>query len=181
MQKDAILSETIEKEKTTEIGETAKEDPKALKYTGRLGQTFIYLLKLLRIFIFQSDWIVLPMAAVIAAMVSIAVGSGLFQTMEGTLQGTFALCCVGIWNGFFNSIQSICRERDVLKREHRAGLHITSYVLAHTIYQTLLCALQTAITLTVCHLCGVYFRPESVVLGSFTADLFITVFLIKLN
>ena len=184
MQNDTVQNDTTQSEiiqSDAAQSETNSKELKDLKYTGRMGQTFIYLIKLLRIFVFQSDWIVLPMAAIIAAMVSIAVGGGLFLTMEGTFQGTFALCCVGIWNGFFNSIQSICRERDVIKREHRAGLHITSYVLAHTIYQTMLCALQTAITLSVCHLCGVYYPSKGVITGNFVAELYITVFLITLS
>ena len=113
-----------------------------LKHTGHISQTVIYLGKLFRMFIFQNDWKVLPMSAVIAGLVSFAVGKNLFRTMEGTLTGTFALSCVCIWNGFFNSIQSVCRERAIIKREHRSGLHISSYVAAHMIYQSLLCVLQ---------------------------------------
>ena len=157
------------------------EEIKDYKYTGHIGQTFIYLFKLFRLFIFRNDWKVLPMAAVIAGMVSMVVGKGLFLTMEGTLQGAFALSCVCIWNGFFNSIQLICRERPVIKREHRAGLHMTSYVSAHLIFQMLLSAAQSAITIAVCKFSGVQF-PESGLIAptpdGFIAELFITLFLI---
>ncbi len=149
-----------------------------IRYKGRFGQTFIYLGKLFRMFIFQNDWKVLPMAAIIAGMVSIAIGNGLFTTMEGTLQGTLALSCVCIWNGFFNSIQSVCRERAILKREHRAGLHITSYVMAHLIYQFFLCAMQTGLTITVCAMAGVKYQKTGLIFGDFRVDLFITLFLI---
>ena len=118
------------------------------------------------------------MSAVIAAMVSMAVGGGLFPTMEGTLQGALALACVGIWNGFFNSIQVICRERAIIKREHRAGLHITSYVLAHLIFQILLCAAQTCITIYVLHKMGVVYPSEGIILDTFIADFAVTLFLI---
>ena len=152
------------------------------KYTGRFGQFFIYLFKLFRLFILQSDWKVLPMSAIIAAMVSMAVGAGLFQTMEGTFQGTFALTCVCIWNGFFNSIQAICRERAIIKREHRAGLHITSYVAAHVVYQFILCLAQSAITVIVCYYTGVKDSPKAGspvnVLLDFRMELFITLVLI---
>ncbi|MBP3279906.1 MAG: ABC transporter permease, partial [Butyrivibrio sp.] len=60
------------------------------KHRGRVFQTFIYLGKLFRMFLFQNDWKVLPMAAVIAGLVSFTVGKNLFKTMEGTLMGTFA-------------------------------------------------------------------------------------------
>ena len=131
----------------------------ATRHTGRLPQTIIYLGKLFRMFIFQTDWKVLPMAAIIAGLISFAVGNNLFVTMEGTLTGTFAVSCICIWNGFFNSIQSICRERAIIKREHRAGMHITSYVGAHVIYQAFLCACQALITAVVCSVAGVKY-PE---------------------
>ena len=121
-----------------------------VRYRGRGEQTVIYLGKLFRMFLFQNDWKVLPMSALIAGLVSFAVGSNIFKTMEGTLMGAFALSCVCVWNGFFNSIQVICRERAILKREHRSGLHISAYVASHMIYQAVLCVLQVIITIVVC-------------------------------
>ena len=69
-----------------------------------------------------------PWAAIIAALVSMVIRKDFFLTMEGNLKGAFALTCVAIWNGCFNSIQSRCRERPIIKREHRSGMHISSYV-----------------------------------------------------
>lgn len=149
-----------------------------VKYKGRIGQVFVYLGKQFRMFIFQNDWKVLPMAAIIAGMVSMAVGNGLFLTMEGTLQGALALACVGMWNGCFNSIQVICRERQIIKREHRAGLHITSYVAAHLIYQLCLCSAQTLITIMVCSYTGMHYPAEGVVSESFRAEMFISLLLV---
>ncbi len=154
-----------------------RTDNNQLQYTGRIGQFFIYLNKQFRLFVLQSDWKVLPMAAIIAAMVSIAVGRGLFVSMEGTFQGTFALTCVCIWNGFFNSIQAICKERAIIKREHRAGMHITSYVMAHLVYQFILCILQVAITITVLGITGVKYPVTGVVFG-FVPEMFISMLLI---
>ena len=44
-----------------------------LKRNGRLAQTRIYLCKLLRMFVYQSDWKVIPLGAVIAAVVTFVV------------------------------------------------------------------------------------------------------------
>ena len=68
-----------------------------LQYTGRLEQFGIYFRKFLRMFVYQSDWIVLPIGAVIAALVTFVVGSNMFVTQEGTTMGTFALTCVCVW------------------------------------------------------------------------------------
>ena len=150
----------------------------SLKYRGRLAQTRIYFGKFLRMFIFQNDWKALPAGAIIAAVVTFVVGTNLFLTQEGTINGAFALTCGCIWNGFFNSIQVVCRERDVIKREHRAGLHMSSYVAAHMIYQFILCALQTVVTLFICFLAKVQFPKVGVVTPWSMLDLGVTLLLI---
>ncbi len=151
---------------------------KKVKHPGRFSQTFIYLGKLFRMFLFQNDWKVLPMAAIISGLVAFVVGGNLYKTMEGTMTGAFALACVCIWNGFFNSIQVICRERPIVKREHRSGLHVSSYVAAHMIYQAVLCAAQAAITLFVCINLKVTIPGESLITRWPVVDIGITLFLV---
>ena len=131
------------------MSETAVKTNKVRKvhHTGRLSQIGIYLGKQLRFFINESDWKVLPMAAIIAGLVGMVIRKRFWLNMEGDLIGAFAIACVAIWNGCFNSIQSVCHERGIIKREHRSGMHISSYVAAHMIYQFLLCVAQTAITM----------------------------------
>ena len=147
-------------------------------HRGRLAQIPIYLGKDFRMFIFQNDWKVLPMSALIAALIAIVVGQNMFVTMEGQFQCSLALTCICIWNGFFNSIQSVCRERPIIKREHRSGMHITSYVTAHLIYQMFLCAMQALITVGVCKIVGIKFPTKGFITPWFVLDIWITMFLI---
>ncbi len=149
-----------------------------VRHSGRVAQTFICLGKQLRMFIFQNDWKVLPMSAVITGVVTFVVGANLFYTQEGTIAGAFALVCVCIWNGFFNSIQSVCREREIVKREHRAGLHISSYIAAQMIYQFLLCLIQTLITLLVFRLARVRVPAQGIMTPWGALDLGITLLLV---
>ena len=148
------------------------------RHRGRDSQVWIYLGKLLRMFVYQSDWKVLPMAALIAGLVGMVIHKRMFINMEGTLMGAFALVCVCIWNGCFNSIQVICRERDVIKREHRSGMHISSYIFSHMLYQLLLCLLQTGITLYVTKTVGVQYPKEGLFTPWMIVDLGITMLLI---
>ena len=149
-----------------------------LQYTGWLYQFGIYYRKFLRMFVYQSDWVVLPIGAVIAALVTFVVGGNMFLTQEGTTMGTFALTCVCVWNGFFNSIQVVCRERDIVKKEHRAGMHITSYIMAHMVYQLILCFLQTLITLLICSIADVHFPKVGVITPWGIVDIGITILLV---
>lgn len=161
----------------TAVKQTGLE-PEWIRHQGRVPQISIYLGKFLRMFVYQNDWKVLPMAAVIASLLAMVVRSSFFLTMEGTLTGAFALTCVAIWNGCFNSIQVVCRERDVIKREHRAGMHISSYVIAHLIYQAILCLLQTAITMYVFRVLDIQFPKKALFTPWMIVDIGITVFLI---
>ena len=77
----------------------------------------------------------------------------------------------------FNSIQVVCKERSIIKREHRAGLHISAYLAAHMIYQAVICILQVAISLFIFRFFGMYFPDTGLITGSFMIDLAITMFL----
>ena len=149
-----------------------------LRPSDRSSQMGIYLGKQLRFFINESDWKVLPMAAIIAGLVGMVIRTRMFKNMEGTLLSSFALVCVAIWNGCFNSIQSVCRERAILKREHRSGLHISSYMVAHMIYQFLLCTLQTALSMYVMQVLNVAFPTPGFMTGWMVLDIGITMLLI---
>ena len=150
----------------------------AIHHRSRGAQVSIYFGKMLRMFVYQNDWKVLPMAALVAGLVGMVIRNKIFVNMEGTLMGAFAIVCVCIWNGCFNSIQVICRERDVVKREHRSGMHISSYIVSHMLYQCLLCLAQTAITLYVTLIVGVKYPPDGLVTPFFILDFMISMFLI---
>ena len=149
-----------------------------IRHRGRGAQVAIYFGKLIRMFVYQNDWKVLPMAAIIAGLVGMVIKPRFFVNMEGTLMSSFALVCVCVWNGCFNSIQVICRERDVIKREHRSGMHISSYVFSHMMYQALLCLAQTVVTLVVTIMVGVEYPFEGMITPLFLVDFAISMFLI---
>ena len=146
-------------------------------HRGRLGQIPIYLGKFFRMFIYVNDWKVLPMAAIIAGLVAKVAATNMCKTQEGTIFGALALACICVWNGCFNSIQVVCRERDIVKREHRDGMHISSYICAHMIYQAFLCLCQTVITIVVCRFIGLAFPTTGCITPYFNIDLGITIFL----
>ena len=165
-----------------ETNTAAGKKVRRVRHTGRMSQVWIYLGKQMRFFINESDWKVLPMAAVIAGLVAMVIRRRFLVNMEGSLIGAFALACVGLWNGCFNSIQAICRERAIIKREHRSGMHISSYILAHMIYQFMLCAAQTVLTMFVLRQLSVPIPRGSgtgVITPWMICDLGITLFLIS--
>ena len=146
------------------MSETIVKKERTFRHRDRLSQVPIYLGKQFRFFINESDWKVIPMAMVIAMLVAVVIRNRIFANMEGCIIGSFALTCVALWNGCFNSIQAICRERAIIKREHRSGMHITSYMFSHMVYQFVLCLVQTIVSLYVMHATGVPFPEEGIFL-----------------
>ena len=149
-----------------------------IRYRNRLQQIPIFLGKHLRMFINEGNWKVLPLSGIIAYLVVYVIGPRMFINMEGTAYAAFAIACVSLWNGVFNSIQAVCKERGIIKREHRAGLHISSYLASHMIYQAGICFIQVVMTLIVFLVFRVHLPSGSAVTGSFLLDLGITMFLV---
>ena len=143
---------------------------------SRLGQVGVYVGKCFRAFVNERGWKTLISSAIIIIIISWVAGGDMFVTFMATRNGAFALVCGFIWIGIFNSIQSICRERAIIKREYRTGLHISSYITAHMIYEMVLCFAQALIAVILLFMLR---TPSSQ--GIFTAsfvELFITFFLV---
>ncbi len=116
---------------------------------------------------------------VTAIIVGLVSSEDTFITYEDTKSTLFTMVCVAIWIGLFNSIQEICQERGILKREYMANLKIFAYVTAKFIVQFILCLLQSLVFLGVCMLL-MDFPSEGVVSESFFIDVFISLFLLML-
>lgn len=144
--------------------------------TSRFKQVGIYVGKHFRLFKNEKGWKMLIFAAVIALTVSCVLGGGVFKYDLDTTSGFFAIVSACIWIGIFNSIQAICKERAIIKREHRTGLHISAYVVSHLIYQGILCFLEAILMIGIS---AIFLRyPSYSLLGSAYIEFFITYFLI---
>lgn len=144
---------------------------------SRLTQVQIYLGKHWRLFLNERGWKVLVFAAIISAMVSAVLGNNMFVYTLETGQGAFTLVSACIWIGIFNTIQSVCKERAILKREHRAGLHMSSYVLSHLIFQAGICLLQAGILLGI-SAAFLHYPAVTPLFGSTMLEFFLTYFLV---
>ena len=115
------------------------------KRSNAATQTRVYVAKNFRLFMNQKDWKFIIIAAVIAILISTIVGDKMFEDFESTKSGFFALVSAGIWIGIFNSIQRICKEHDTITSEYRSGLHISSYVMSHVIFDFFVCLCKSMI------------------------------------
>lgn len=145
---------------------------------SRTKQAQIYTKMCFNIFRNEKGWKIFISAAIITIIISSVTSADMFQEYKDTRNGAFALVCACIWIGIFNSIQSICKERAIIKREHRSGLHISSYIAAHMTYELALCFAESIIiTLIVC-IKNISHMPDGGVFLPSGLELFISFFLI---
>ena len=131
-----------------------------------------------RSFINDHGWKSFISVILITVLIGMVMGKDMFVKYYDTRNGAFALVCACIWIGIFNSIRSICRERDIVRREHRTGLNMGAYIAAHWLYEACLCAIETVlVTLVVRLMCGDHFVSDPVFLPAML-ELGISFFLI---
>ena len=135
--------------------------------------------RLLKFFAFRHDWVNLPIAVLLTTVVASIAKADFFTSMDGTVKGSLALTCTAIWNGCFNSIKTICRERGNVRRMKERGMYVSSYIVAVIIYQALLCLAQTALAMYTCTLIGIRFPFDGVIVNSLVFEIGITMFLIS--
>ncbi len=99
-----------------------------------------------------------------------------FKIYESTKSMMFALSCAAIWIGVFNSIQEICKERSILKREYMAGLKLSVYMASKVIVQAIIAFVQT-ILLTGTFLLFVKTQEPGIIFDKAAVEIMITIWL----
>ena len=112
----------------------------------------------------------------IGVLLSIVADDDIFDIYESTKSMMFVLSCSAIWLGVFDSIQEICKERNILRREYMAGLKMGVYILPKLFVQCLLGAVQS-ICLVFTFLLIVKGNEEGILFDSFYLEILVTVWL----
>ena len=142
-------------------------------------QTHVYFKKITRISIREKAWIYLLFAFIIAMIVNLVTASNMFDNLDDTKSGFFTLASACIWIGVFNSIQSICKEHNIIRSEYRQGAKLSSYVCAHILWQAVLCFVQCLIIFIICCLFGFFGEDfDNPVMLSVLLEYFITIYLL---
>lgn len=147
-----------------------------------LYQTGILALRNAEILFNSTGKLILLVALPIVSglIVGIAAGSNMFSSFSDSQTGYFVLCCAMVFTGVFNSIQEVCRERNILKREYCANLRLSSYVCGKLCVQAVICAVQAILLMLVfCMFADYSKNAEGLIMPAFL-EAFITLFLLNL-
>lgn len=110
-----------------------------------------------------------------------------FVTVENTFKSyfnaqsmLFCLSCAGIWVGLMNSIQEICKERNIVRREYMSDVKLSAYICSKLAVQTLLAILQCGLMLTVFSL-TIGLPEKGVIFHNSMIEMMITLVLITVS
>lgn len=120
--------------------------------------------------------ILLLQPVVIGILLKLVSNDEVFSIYEDTQTMLFCLSCASIWVGLFNSIQEICKERSILKREYMANLRLPLYTLSKFMIQFLLAAAQ-AFLLTIVFAISQGEYPKGIWLDPYIFEIMLTVLL----
>lgn len=156
-----------------------------VKRPGKRPSAFRQLMILIQRYLelMKNDWarllILMIQPVIIGLLLYLVSEETVFDVYENTKTMMFALCCSGIWIGLFNSIQEICKERNILRREYMTNLKLPVYVFSKFAVQSLIGAVQ-AIFLTGTFLGAIGKNGEGVFLDSFFPELILSIWLVIL-
>ncbi len=145
------------------------------------GQVKVYAGKCFRIFLSEKQWKNFISSLIIILIISLVTGDEMFSGYRDTKNGIFAIVSACIWIGLFNSIRSICKERAIIKREHRTGLHISAYISAHVVYEFVVCWVETLIVVIVTFIKNHDHLPDDGLVMPMFMDVFTLLFLVILS
>jgi len=91
----------------------------------------------------QRLLLLLLQAPLLAILISLVADGQQYEQYEMTKSLLFALSCSGFWIGMLNSIQEICKERTIMKREYMTGLSLSAYITSKIVVLGGLCLFQS--------------------------------------
>lgn len=92
---------------------------------------------------FQRFVILLAQAPIVALLLGLVTKKDAFSVNESTCQIVFTLACSAVWIGLINSIQEICKEKDIFKRERLVNLKLFPYICSKLLVLGFICLFQS--------------------------------------
>ena len=173
--KDYEIQETGEQKGAKEEKPQKGKRTSAVRQLAILTQRYMELIKndMMRLAILMLQ------PVIIGLLLYMVADENVFDVYEDTKTMMFALCCSGIWIGLFNSIQEICKERNILRREYMTNLKLPVYVLSKFLVQAIIGLVQAAF-LSGVFLAAIGKNGTGLFLDSFIPEIMFTVWIVIL-
>jgi len=145
----------------------SQKTPRPKQNQDMASQMFILAKRHLRIMFNDTARLLLMLlqAPLLAFLISLVAKDNVFEYAPTTKSILFSLACCAFWVGLLNSIQEVCKERNILKREYMTGLRLDSYIMSKLFVMGIVCLIQS-LMLTGVFAMTVGLPEDSIMLGS---------------
>ena len=118
-----------------------------MEYSSRAKQIGIYFGKRKREFQNSKGLIKTILYTLCISLLLLTVlGEDIFLDESESQTRFFILSCICIFYGLFNSLESVCSEREIIKHEHRGGMYLSAYIFGNAAFDFLICLIHAAVT-----------------------------------
>jgi hypothetical protein len=115
-------------------------------------------------------------APLLGFLISLVADGNQFEAFSITRSLLFALSCSAFWMGISNSIQEVCKEKNILKREYMTGMRLDAYISSKMLTMFLLCLAQSFL-LSIVFAWRIGMPEQGVLSDNAYLEFFITTFL----
>lgn len=128
----------------------------------------------------KAHYIFIGFPLIISFCVGLTLKDKMFDVYADTRSRLFAIVCIAIWIGLFNSVLEICKERSSFKMDLRSGFKASELFLSRFLVHGVICLFQTIIIFAICTL-FVDFPKEGAVIGISSIEYILSIFLITFS
>lgn len=125
----------------------------------------------------KAQYIFIGFPLIISMCVGLTLRGKMFEDYSDTRSRLFAIVCVAIWIGLFNSVLEICKERDSIKMDLNSGFNAFELSTSRFLVQGAVCLFQAIIIFIVCSL-FVEFPSEGAIMSPSVFEYILSIFLI---
>ena len=128
----------------------------------------------------KAHYIFIGFPLIISICVGLTLRGKMFEDYRDTRSRLFAIVCVAIWIGLFNSVLEICKERSSIKMDLDSGFKAIELFLARFIVQAVVCLFQAIIIFVICALFA-DFPSQGAIMKPSAFEYIISIFLITFS
>lgn len=152
------------------------------KSSNSFKQFSILLRRYLKITLSDRQRVLMLMlqAPLISLLLAVVAKKNSFEIYENANQILFTLTCSAIWIGLFNSIQEVCKERPIYKRERAVTLKLVPYIMSKFVVLCGACLIQSVALVLVFNL-FIKFPEMGSFFGSVKLEVIISTFLTSVS
>lgn len=125
----------------------------------------------------KAHYIFIGFPLIISACVGLTLRDKMFENYADTRSRLFAIVCVAIWIGLFNSVLEICKERASIKMDLESGFNAFELFISRFLVQGVICLFQSIIIFIICSMFA-KFPSEGAITSISAFEYIISIFLI---